>query len=51
MPVLNGLDAGRELKKLLPGAKLIFLTMNTHPYVAKVALDMGASGFLLKIAP
>jgi DNA-binding NarL/FixJ family response regulator len=48
MPLLNGLDAGRELKKLLPRAKLIFLTMNPDPQVASEALRNGASGFLLK---
>jgi DNA-binding NarL/FixJ family response regulator len=51
MPVLNGLDAGRELKKMLPGLKLIFLTMNTDPYIAKEALGVGASGYLLKSSP
>jgi len=35
MPVLNGLDAARELRNRLPGVKLIFLTMNTDPYIAK----------------
>ena len=48
MPLLNGLDAGRELKKLLPRAKLIFLTMNPDPQVASEALRIGASGYLLK---
>jgi len=28
MPLLNGLDAGRELKKAMPQVKLIYLTMN-----------------------
>jgi DNA-binding NarL/FixJ family response regulator len=48
MPLLNGLDAGRELKKLMPGVKLIFLTMNPDPDVAGEALRIGASGYLLK---
>ena len=48
MPVLNGLDAGRELRKMLPAVKIIFLTMNTDPYIAKEALGIGASGYLLK---
>jgi DNA-binding NarL/FixJ family response regulator len=48
MPLLNGLDAGRELKKLLPRVKLIFLTMNPDPHVASEALRIGASGYLLK---
>ena len=29
MPVLNGLDAGQQVKESLPAVKLIFLTMNT----------------------
>ena len=48
MPMLNGLDAGRELKKLMPHVKLIFLTMNPDPEIASEALRIGASGFLLK---
>jgi DNA-binding NarL/FixJ family response regulator len=48
MPLLNGLDAGRELKKLMPRIKLIFLTMNPDAEVASEALRIGASGYLLK---
>lgn len=48
MPLLNGLDAGRELKKLMPGVKLIFLTMNPDPELASEAFRIGASGYLLK---
>jgi DNA-binding NarL/FixJ family response regulator len=48
MPLLNGLDAGRELKKLMPGVKLIFLTMYPDPDLAREALRAGASAYLLK---
>ncbi len=48
MPLLNGLDAGRELKKLLPGVKLIFLTMYPDPDLAREAIHAGASAYLLK---
>jgi len=48
MPLLNGLDAGRELKKKLPNMKLIFLTMNEDPDLAVEAMKAGASGYLLK---
>ena len=48
MPLLNGLNAGRELKKLMPNVKLVFLTMNPDPDVAAEALRIGASGYLLK---
>ena len=34
MPLLNGIDAGQELKKLLPRTKFIILTMNEDPDVA-----------------
>jgi DNA-binding NarL/FixJ family response regulator len=48
MPILNGLDAGKQLKALLPAVKLVYLTMVTDPEVALEAFDRGASGFLPK---
>lgn len=48
MPVLNGLDAGRQVKEILPSVKLVFLTMNPDPQVAAEAFARGASGYLLK---
>lgn len=48
MPLLNGLEAGKELKRLMPGIKLIFLTMNPDTDLAAEALRIGAAGYLLK---
>jgi DNA-binding NarL/FixJ family response regulator len=48
MPLLNGLDAGRQLKSQRRSVKLIYLTMNPDPYVAGEALRLGASGYVLK---
>jgi DNA-binding NarL/FixJ family response regulator len=48
MPLLNGLDAGKELKKRLPNIKLIFLTMNEDPDLAMEAMKSGASAYVLK---
>jgi len=48
MPLLNGLDAARQIKKTMPAIKLIFLTMNEDPDLAIEAFRMGASGYLLK---
>lgn len=48
MPLLNGVDAGRQLKKLLPGAKLIFVTMHADPAYVSEAFKAGASAYLLK---
>ena len=48
MPLLNGLDAGRQLKHSMAKVKLIFLTMNEDPYLVGEAFRAGASGYLLK---
>ncbi len=48
MPTLNGLDAARQVKEILPAVKLIFLTMNSDIRLAAEAFRCGASGYLLK---
>jgi len=48
MPLLNGLEACRQLKAKMPGLKLIFLTMNEDPELAVEAIRAGASGYVLK---
>ncbi len=48
MPLLNGLDAARQLKRLMPAVKVIFLTVSEDPELAAEAFRVGASGFLLK---
>jgi DNA-binding NarL/FixJ family response regulator len=48
MPMLNGLDAARELRKKMPHVKLIFLTMNSDSDIASEAFRIGASAYLLK---
>jgi DNA-binding NarL/FixJ family response regulator len=48
MPLLNGLDAARQLKRLMPAVKVIFLTVSEDPDLAAEAFRAGASGFLLK---
>lgn len=48
MPLLNGLEAARQLKKTLPETKLLFLTMHASSRYATEAFRVGAHGFLLK---
>ena len=48
MPLLNGLDAARQISKLVPESKLIFLTMHATPTYATEAFKAGASGYLIK---
>jgi DNA-binding NarL/FixJ family response regulator len=48
MPRLNGLDAARRLKRLMPAVKVVFLTVSEDPDLAAEAFRAGASGYLLK---
>jgi len=49
MPLMNGTEAGRRLKEILPSTKIIVLTASEDASTQVVeALDSWASGFLLK---
>jgi len=48
MPILNGLDAGQQVKEFYPSVKLVFMTMNHDADLAAEAFRRGASGYLLK---
>jgi len=48
MPILNGLDAGEQIKQRLRSVKLVFLTMNPDVALAVEAFRRGASAYLLK---
>jgi DNA-binding NarL/FixJ family response regulator len=48
MPLLNGLDAVRQLRKDGVRAKVIFLTMHADERLVTEAFRAGASGYLLK---
>ncbi len=50
MPVLNGFDAVREIRKRGSEAKIIFLTMHNDATLVAEALRCGASGYILKHA-
>jgi DNA-binding NarL/FixJ family response regulator len=50
MPRLNGIDAARRLRKLLPSAKLIFVTMHAGAEYVTEAFRAGAMGYILKRA-
>jgi len=48
MPLLNGIDAARQIKKEWPQAKLLFLSMHASPVYLREAIDAGATGYVLK---
>ncbi|MEP0805102.1 MAG: response regulator transcription factor [Chloroflexota bacterium] len=50
MPALGGLDALPALRKLVPNAKILILTMHDDPQYLRQALKHGASGYVLKKA-
>ena len=48
MPLLNGLDATREIVKVSPETRTILLTMHTEDQYVVEALRAGVRGYLLK---
>lgn len=50
MPLLNGIDAARQLRRLVPDCKLVFLSMHGDPTYVTEAFRAGASGYVLKRA-
>ncbi|MBV8709034.1 MAG: response regulator transcription factor [Acidobacteriaceae bacterium] len=49
MPLLNGIEAARQIKADNPGVKLIFLTMQTNRDYVREAFEVGASGYVAKM--
>jgi DNA-binding NarL/FixJ family response regulator len=48
LPLLNGLDASRHIKKEHPEVKIIVLTMHSEPTFVEQAFRVGVSGYVLK---
>ncbi len=48
MPLLNGIEACRQLVKSMPKVRVIFLTMHTDVVYVEEALRAGGAGYLLK---
>ncbi len=50
MPVMNGFQAARQLRKVQPDARILFLTVHEEPVAVTEALAIGVSGYVLKRA-
>ena len=48
MPLLNGIEAARRIKKTDPNVKIVFLTMHADLLYATESLKAGGSAFVLK---
>lgn len=50
MPLLNGIDAAQQIVRKLPGTRVLILSMHSDEAYVTLALQAGASGYLLKDA-
>ena len=50
LPSLSGIEAARQIRKLVPESKVIFVTAETSAGMAEEALSLGAVGYVLKTA-
>ncbi len=48
MPVMDGIEATRRLRDLLPGVRVLILSMHNHPHQVEQSLAAGACGYVLK---
>jgi len=48
MPRMNGIEATKKLKALMPGIKIVSLSMHSEKQYVKGVLEAGADGYLLK---
>jgi len=48
MPILNGIDAAREIRKASRRARLVFVSMHANALYLRKAIEAGASAYVLK---
>jgi len=48
MPLLNGIEAAKRIRKELPGCKILIVSMYSHEHYIHKLLETGVSGYLLK---
>lgn len=51
LPGLNGMEATGQLRKLLPGTRVLVLSLHTQAAIARQALQKGAMGYVTKTSP
>jgi len=48
LPSLNGIEAARQILKLIPNSKIIFVSQESSDDIVQAAMDLGASGYVVK---
>jgi CheY-like chemotaxis protein len=50
MPVMNGVEAAREIRRFAPGTKIVILSVHDSPQMKEIAKQAGADAYVLKSA-
>ena len=48
LPMLNGIEAARQIRKLSPKSKIIFVTLESSADLVQEAFSLGALGYVIK---
>jgi DNA-binding NarL/FixJ family response regulator len=48
LPTVNGLRAAREIRKVSPDSKIVFVSQESTPDVVREAFNLGARGYVAK---
>jgi DNA-binding NarL/FixJ family response regulator len=48
LPTVNGIEAARQIRRLVPGTKILFLSSNADVDVVRAALSAGGHGYVVK---
>ena len=48
LPSLNGIEAARQIRKLSPQSKILFVSQESSPDVIEEAMNSGAMGYVVK---
>ena len=48
LPGLNGIEAARQIRKLSPNSKILFVSQESSADIVQAALDTGAGGYIVK---
>ena len=49
IPKLNGIETARKIRTVSPESRILFLTGNDYPQIAREAMDAGQGGYVIKL--
>ena len=48
LPILHGIEAARQIRRLSPKSKILFVSQESSVEIVQEALSLGASGYVIK---